>query len=435
MSGINDSNRIDQIARLLKDYKEREETRSETIPYRDALKTIEVIRIDPNILLLNPHNSRLTAQLKDHPQKEIVDKDSASEGAQEILASILSKTDQFSALKRELKELKQQEVGLISRKGLLINGNTRAVALRQLGEKGMDVAVLPEDADDRVFLDLEMALQMTRLTHQDYTFTNELLLMNKYSKYHGDKQLAMKMGWLRGGERKIQSHYKYLNLIDEVRGLAEPPIRYQEFDSKKQHIVDLVENYEQLKHSPKEANNMKWMRVASIFLGVNKDQTRAIDEEFIEKDIVKQIEAGSKEEKFLEGLKKIAPEDGLDDFFGDDSKSDREKIDPLLLAKKVIKTLIDSEGYISKDLTPELEGIHNAIRRGSESIINKTKDEQFKKTPLLKLQEARELIEAVVLSYHEVKLYSDFKKGDFLYHLRKIQSTLDDLTTEVKNTK
>ncbi len=50
MSGINDSNRIDQIARLLKDYKEREETRSETIPYRDALKTIEVIRIDPNIL-------------------------------------------------------------------------------------------------------------------------------------------------------------------------------------------------------------------------------------------------------------------------------------------------------------------------------------------------------------------------------------------------
>lgn len=434
MNKINDTEREDQIKRLLQDYKERGDTRTETIQYRGQQKTLEVIRIDPNILILNPNNSRLTSQLLDHDQKEIVEKNPGSEEAQGILSSILSKTEKFQALKGELKDIKQQKVGLISRKGLLVNGNTRAVALRELGTEGMDVAVLPEDADDTVFLDLEMSLQMTTLTHQDYTFTNVLLLMEKYSKFNGDKQLAEKMNWTRGGAKKIKLNFKYLNLIKEIRALTEVPIRYREFDSKKQHIMDLVDSFEALKETPTEANQMKWARVGAIFLGINKDQTRAIDEDFIQEDIVKQIESNSKEEAFLDDLKKIKVDDGLDDMLGD-SKDDRETIDSRLLAKKVITSLIDSDGNVSKDLSPELEGLHNAIRRGSESLINKQKDEQFKKTPLLRLQEARELIEQVVDSYNEVKLYPEFKKGDFSYHLKKIQGTLDDLEDEVKNTK
>lgn len=434
MSEINESNRMQQIQSLLQDYKERNDKRTETIQYRGQPKTLEVIRIDPNILVLNPHNSRLTSQLLDHSKKEIVDKDPASEESQAIIANILSRTEKFQALKRELKDIKQQHVGLISRKGLLVNGNTRAVALRELGTEGMDVAVLPEDADETVFLDLEMSLQMTTLTHQDYTFTNTLLLMEKYSKFHGDKQLAEKMNWTRGGEKKIKSHFKYLNLINEIRELGPIPIRYREFDSKKQHIIDLVDSYEALKETPEKANQMKWARVTAIFIGINKDQTRAIDEDFVQEDINKQIESNSKEEVFLEDLKKINVDDGLDDLLGD-SKNDREIIDSRLLAKKVITSLIDEDGNISKDLSPELEGIHNAIRRGSKAIINKQLDEQFKKTPILKLVDARELIEEVVDSYHEVKIHPEFKKGDFEYNLKKLQRTLNDLENEVKNTK
>ena len=433
MTEINDQYRKDQIIRLLADYKARQETKTLTLTYRGAERTFEVIRIDPNILLLNPHNSRLSAQLQDHPQREIIEKDSRSQEAQEILTSMLSKTERFQELKRELQELKQQQPGLISRNGLLINGNTRVVALRELGAKGVDVAVLPEDADDAVFLDLEMSLQMTQLTHQDYTFTNELLLMQKYFHAgHDEAQLARKMGWLRGGEKKVKQHFQYLQLINEIRAEHNPPVRYEEFDTKSQHIKDLIDSYEQLKISnPKEANNMKWARISAMFLGINKDQTRAVDEEFIEEDIVKQIEPDSKEASFLDGLKKIEVKDGLNDILGD-SENDREKIDSRLLAKKIISNLIDTDGFISKDLTPELEGLHNAFRRGSEAIINKSKDEQFKKTPILKLKDARELIQDVVERFHEVKLAKDFESSKFAYELKKLRDTLNDLADEVK---
>jgi hypothetical protein len=432
MTEINDQYRKEQIIKCLLDYKESKQTKTLTLPYKDRERTFEVIRIDPKVLLLNPHNSRLSAQLEDHPQRAIVLNDSRSEAAQEILSNLLKNTPEFQELKRELKELGQREPGLISRSGLLINGNTRVVALRDLAASGVDVAVLPEDADDRVFLDLEMSLQMTKLTHQDYTFTNQLLLMQKYhNEVRDEKLLALKMNWLRSGKTKVEQHMRYLNLINEVRSLTTPPIRYQEFDLKSEHIRNLVETYESTKTiSIKDANNMKWTRITAMFLGVNKDQTRAIDEDFIEEDIVKQLDPNSVEKKFLDTLKKVDIEDGLDGLLGD-SQDDREKVDSRLLCIKTISTLIDSEGSISKDLTPELEGIFNAIRRGSEAIINKSKDETYKKSPIRKLEDAREIIEEVVQRFHEVKLAKDFESSAFKYQLKKLRKTLDDLADEV----
>jgi hypothetical protein len=239
------------------------------------------------------------------------------------------------------------------------------------------------------------------------------------------------MNWLRSGKTKVEQHMRYLNLINEVRSLTTPPIRYQEFDLKSEHIRNLVETYESTKTiSIKDANNMKWTRITAMFLGVNKDQTRAIDEDFIEEDIVKQLDPNSVEKKFLDTLKKVDIEDGLDGLLGD-SQDDREKVDSRLLCIKTISTLIDSEGSISKDLTPELEGIFNAIRRGSEAIINKSKDETYKKSPIRKLEDAREIIEEVVQRFHEVKLAKDFESSAFKYQLKKLRKTLDDLADEV----
>jgi len=139
----------------------------------------------------------------DHPKRSIVEKDPTSSEAQEVLASLLRKTERFNKLKDELKELSQQNPGLISRDGLLINGNTRVVALRDLGVDGVDVAVLPADAMARDFLDLEMSLQMRRLTHQDYTFTNELLLIDKYRNAgHSEKELAKKWVGFGAGRKR-----------------------------------------------------------------------------------------------------------------------------------------------------------------------------------------------------------------------------------------
>lgn len=432
MTEINDTYRKEQIIKCLSDYKESQQTKTLTLPYKDRERTFEVIRIDPKVLLLNPHNSRLRAQLEDHLDRAKVENDSRSEARQEILSSLLSSTPEFQELKNQLKELGQREPGLISRNGLLINGNTRVVALRELGMNGVDVAVLPDDANDLVFLDLEMSLQMTQLTHQDYTFTNKLLLMQKYKQaLNNDKQLALKMGWLRNGEKKVLAHFRYLSLINEIRLLTSPSVRYEEFDSKSQHIKDLIDSYEILKTTnSKEADTLKWSRISAMFLGINKDQTRVIEEDFLDEDIMKPLDSDSETKKLLNGLKKIDVDDGLDDILGD-TENDREKIDARSLVKKIITKLISKDGSIEKDLPQDLEGLHKAYRLGTEAIINKSKREHYMVTPIDRLVEARELIEFIVERFHEVKLQKDFDLTKFQYQLKKLRKTLDDLADEV----
>jgi hypothetical protein len=287
MTEISNNYRREQIAKILAAYKESGDRRTLPIEYRGETKLLEVIRIDPKVLLLNPNNSRLTAQLHDHHQQKLVHDNPTSEESQEILANLLRKTEKFSRLKEELKELKQKEPGLISRDGLLINGNTRVVALRDIGSEGVDVAVLPEDAGNREFLDLEMSLQMRRLTHQDYTFTNGLLLMDRYKKFgHTDKQL--------------------LQLIQEIRKLTTPPLAYEVFDVKRQHLIDLNDEYQMLRQSdPRAANQMKWGRVIAMFLGVNKDQTRVIGDDFFEEDVIKRLGGNVDVSSLLDEFKKV----------------------------------------------------------------------------------------------------------------------------------
>ena len=98
----------------------------------------------------------------------------------------MARTEKFQSLKQELLDLGQQEPGLITRDGLLVNGNTRCAALMELQKEGkisgatIDVAVLPSSVTSHEITDIEIRLQMVRLTHQDYSFSNSLLMMRKY---------------------------------------------------------------------------------------------------------------------------------------------------------------------------------------------------------------------------------------------------------------
>ena len=429
MPEINDQYRRAQIDKLLSDYKERNANKTLTLEYRGEERYFEIIRIDPKVLLLNHNNNRLSAQLHDHKQNNIVYGNPTSEDAQSILSELLSKTTSFEKLKNELNDMGQLNPGLITRNGLLVNGNTRVVALRLLGTTGVDVAVLPEDADDTAILDLEMYLQMIHLTHQDYTFTNELLLLEKCSKLgNTDRQIANKMKWSRGWQRKLDEKFQLLRLINEIMSLSQKPLTYEIFDSKSQHLKDLNERYESLKVSDLvAANKMKWSRVVAIFLGVNKDQTRAIDEDFLDEDISKNVEHDSPSFHLLDGLTKIYVEDGLDYILG--GKNDTsEKIDAKELAKTVLLSRIDDSGNISElDLNSGLSDLRKRIVLASEAIITKQKRRAILTTPADELKAIRENLGKIVDLFHEVSGQHDFNLAKFKYELNKVAVSLKEL--------
>jgi hypothetical protein len=429
----NDQYRREQILRSLAVYSDETSDKglkqTLTVEYRGNMKILPVITIDPKILLLNHNNNRLSAQLLDHPDRQLVYGNPTSEQAQSLLSNLLGQTEEFSNLKSELDQIGQQNPGLITRNGLLVNGNTRVVALRQLGSNGVNVAVLPDDADDSAILDLEMSLQMVHLTHQDYTFTNELLLIEKCRRVgNNDRQIADKMKWSRGWQKKLDEKFQLLKLINEIRTESNPPLAYQVFDTKSQHLKDLNEKYQSLKNIDLlAANNMKWSRIIAIFLNVNKDQTRAIDEEFIDIDVLKRIDNDSPTLELLDSLKKVQPtNDGLDDILGDVSQHD-EKVDVKALARKIIADRVDTSGHITVELNPTLEELKKKVVLAAEDIITKDKRKSLLATPAENLQEIRENLENVVNVFNEVSLLKGFDAKKFEYELNKANKSLNDL--------
>jgi hypothetical protein len=85
----------------------------------------------------------------------------------------------FTALKDDLKDHGQREPGLISRAGVLVNGNTRQAALKSLGWEHIRVGVLPADTSHDDLQSIELSLQLRRDHRRDYSFMNFLLAVDE----------------------------------------------------------------------------------------------------------------------------------------------------------------------------------------------------------------------------------------------------------------
>lgn len=414
--------RREAIKNSLNDYGSSGKTRTETIEYRGTKRSLEVVTLLPSILLLNHDNSRLSAQLVDHPDRNIVESDPTSDAAQQVLTNLLKNTDDFKELTEELRGLGQQNPGMVSRDGVLINGNTRLVALREIGAAGIDVAVLPEDALPADFLDIEMSLQMMQLTHQDYTFTNQLLLMRRYlERNHTHKELAIKMGWMRNAQKKIDQSSRLLDLINEIRSLKEGEFRYHYFDSKQQVLKDLDEEYQRLVQSNYQAaEKMKWSRISAILLGVSKDQVRAIDEGFFEDEVATRLDNRPDSAKYFTPSTKA---DDLDDLLGEQEPG----IDIKKFAVDLIHDVVNPDGTVNTDLDDSLQDIATQVRLGADEIITQAKLQSYLAEPSDILRETRLNIDKIVANFGEISTQKGFKPGDFEYELKKVQKSISDL--------
>src|SRR5271165_4870884 len=98
------------------------------LPWQDKDKTFPVVSVSLDTVLLNPKSHRIRSQLESHPQGRLVTDSPFSEAAQEIVVEILRNTEGYERLKTNLAEEGQREAGVITRAGLLVNGNTRAAA-------------------------------------------------------------------------------------------------------------------------------------------------------------------------------------------------------------------------------------------------------------------------------------------------------------------
>jgi hypothetical protein len=425
------SDRAEGIVGALTAYTESQARRTETIEFRGSPISLEVIRVKASLPLLNQDNSRLTAQLMTHEKREMVFDSPTSSESQDVLSELLRRTDKFLDLRRELKELGQQHPGIITRQGVLINGNTRLVAARDNSAEGFDVAVLPIDANSEDCLEIEMSLQLRKLTHQDYTLTNRLLLISRYiERGHTGDELIKHMGWSRGGKKKLEQSQRLLGIVEEVREVSDVPLDYRFFDDKEQSLKDLDQKYEALApESLSEARNMKWLRITGMILGVNKDQVRAIDEDFMDNALLKRVE-NNDAGRFLERFARVPGQDSLDDLLGSVDTIE-SRIDTREVVATLLNSVQDQFGNLDDQKLDDFHELKKAIRTGADAIIDDEKQNQLRSQPSERLSEARMRIEEIGDRLPDLFKDPVFDSKKFGFEVKKLQKAVASLSEEL----
>ncbi len=289
---VNEDVRKDGIERALASLPAEPETHR--VPWRGKMERFPVVRIPLESLVLNPTSHRIKSQLESAPgARKAIEEDPDGESAQSALTDLLRATIRFEELKQNLDDEEQREPGIVTRGGRLINGNTRAVALRDLGEEHMDVAVLPADANLGELYDLELDLQVAQDFRQDYSFTNELLFVDDLISYEGrdEAEVAERLRWatptkpssIKRGAERVRRYVRHLALIREIQEMSGGAIPLTDFDDAEQALQELDKAYESMRDKdPVAAERMKTARTLGLLVELGYSRQRAVDARWVE---------------------------------------------------------------------------------------------------------------------------------------------------------
>ena len=440
MPAVDESIRKSTIKLALEEYQRNGETRTERISFRGKAIDLPVVRLNPHQLLFNDNNSRLRAQILDDPQGSLVTTNPVGDEAQQVIARLLRDTEEYRNLKSQVKDLRQLEPGIVTRDGLVVDGNTRLVIIRELNDagvehaKGIDVAVMPADATTADCVDVEMTRQMRKLVHQPYTFTNELLMIKAYlNSGNTADQLANLMGWFKRKSQKVNEKLALLNLVEEIRGMTKPPIHYSVFDGKSQHLKDLLEKYQQLSaEDPAAANQMKYGRILGMFLGLNKDFTREIGYDFFEDKVMPRLVDVPQVREMFNGFSETAVEEHPEDavIFG---TPETLGIDAKKFVEAQLRELVDQDGFIREDREDNLNELAGIIKTIAVDEIRAKNLEDIKTKPIAAMQSIKESLEDILVALEDALRRDDFNLKDFQFEFSKVQHALEEVKRKMAN--
>ena len=201
--------------------------------YRDEIQNLKVIRVPIGLLLYRVANYRTTLlQLKwikeKHSAGDFFSAGEENESVQKIQHEFLwglanAEKESITSIITTLKKEKQREPILISAAGIVVNGNRRLAAMRELFAdpstnsnlkefSHVNCMVLPAGASEDDLKDIEVRLQMTPETRLPYGWINECIavkdLINRGKRTIDDIGDLMRIDAPRVRER--------LMMLDEV---------------------------------------------------------------------------------------------------------------------------------------------------------------------------------------------------------------------------
>jgi hypothetical protein len=262
-----------------------------TVDWNGQALHVDVIESPLGGLYFNPATHRIRAQRTHDPKKDAeLNADPYSSASQEYLKYLLQaspadpnrRDPEFDELLNSLKDFGQTDPGLITSQGVLVNGNTRAAALRELGAQSMRVGVLPESFTWEDVNSVELSLQLRKDHRREYSYINRLLAMEEQASMGRTPEMIAKEfrvrtdtyhqeRWILGAIYDLLERSR-----DPERGTA---LRLIDFEHHQEKLKELHRAYQKMKATdPDRADVLKEMRLAAISLEFPKTDIRIIED-------------------------------------------------------------------------------------------------------------------------------------------------------------
>lgn len=449
---MTDESRRNQIERALaaRAAKPPSEQHSHPLPWHGGEHYFPVIELPLDVPLLNAESHRIRAELE-VPELDYVRKERTSPEAQSALTDLWRLAHRkYDKLKESLQVDGQTEPGVISRTGIMINGNTRLVALRDLNDANRQwirVAVLDVDARPRELAQLELRLQVRDPLRDPYKLSNELLFVEEMAREYGqsDEQVAISLGWSPSrpalGKRRVELWRRILNLIREMQR-RDPQLPIVFFDDKLQQLKELEQKYSELISSGETGQAIllldSWIMVARAgYSSVHQIRAVTRTEEFVDEYLLprlgEQSAIGEKADDLLQPTDSQTPAPpGLDVLDTGTATSERT------YDLRAVVRVLESDGTDGAALTglPGVDfhqakaALRAAIKGAIDDRRAADRAEDALNAPVEGLRRASLELKRAVESYSELRDTKEFQRtarGAFEYQLRHVRKRLKEL--------
>lgn len=283
---------IQAVIRKRLDQAMREDGAKVTIDWRGQPRHLYVISMPVDMLYFNPDTHRIRAQRTLDPVRDqAIQTDPWGEAAQLYLHDLLKKRpsnpDQidpdYTALMDELDDAGQREPGIVSPNGILVDGNTRAAALADLGLQEIRVGVLPEDTDRKDINNVELSLQLRKDRRREYSYINRLIAIDEeLERGRSEADVARDFNIKPTTLQRDRWVYRLiLGAIDRSQTADGATLKLIDFEQHQEKLRELHRDYTHLSRTdPDAAKRLMHTRLAMVLLDYPKTSLRLAEEDF-----------------------------------------------------------------------------------------------------------------------------------------------------------
>lgn len=280
------------IEKRLADLKEQENPETVSLSFRGSVINLPVVSMPVAQLYLNPNTHRVRAQRMVNAVRDAkLDHAPWSDDAQAYLEELLkakpsdpSQPDpEYAELLDELRRDGQLAAGVITRTGVLVDANTRCVALKELGVTDIRVGVLPSSADWGDINQVELRIQLRRDKRREYPYINRLISVEEQIQASLLEEDVAHEWNLRPTSLKAD-RWSFQLIKDAVERSATEDgskLTVLQFNDQQESFRELYRHHTTLAVSdPEAAEQLKEARLAAILLGLPKTSLRFVEGDF-----------------------------------------------------------------------------------------------------------------------------------------------------------